>query len=161
MHTNRAAKNTPPELERLATLAALLDNRFRIPGTNIRFGLDALIGLIPYAGDLISLLVSGFLMLLMVRHGASPLLVLRMLGNYLIDTAVGTIPVLGDLFDIGFKANRRNVELLTRYYESGKPRYSGVSSILLLAGVFMFMVILLIAFTIWTFSLFFQWLFYL
>lgn len=148
-----------PDLERLSALAALLDNRFRIPGTNIRFGLDALIGLIPYGGDLISLLVSGFLMLMVVRNGAGPTLLLKMMGNYLLDTAIGSVPVLGDIFDVAFKANRRNVDLLTKYYESGQAQPSAVQSMLLLFFLFLTLMISLTVFVIWSASLFLQWLF--
>jgi hypothetical protein len=111
-----SATKRHPDIERLSFLADLLDNRFQIPGTSIRFGLDAIIGLIPYAGDLLSLLVSGYLLLLIVRNGAGPMLILKMVGNYLLDAAIGAIPVLGDLFDIAFQANTRNVALLIQYY---------------------------------------------
>ena len=102
MATQKAGSASPkhPDIERLSFLADLLDNRFQIPGTSIRFGLDAVIGLIPYAGDLLGLLVSGYLLLLLVRNGAGPLLILKMIGNYLLDAAVGAIPVLGDVFDM-------------------------------------------------------------
>ena len=128
-----SATKRHPDIERLSFLADLLDNRFQIPGTSIRFGLDAIIGLIPYAGDLLSLLVSGYLLLLIVRNGAGPMLILKMVGNYLLDAAIGAIPVLGDLFDIAFQANTRNVALLIQYYERDEPRPSALKSMLLLA----------------------------
>ena len=92
----------------------LLDSRFRIPGTNIRFGLDALLGLVPVAGDVVTLALSGYLFVLMARHGGGPLLLLRMAGNVALDALVGAIPLVGDLFDIGFKANVRNLDLLKK-----------------------------------------------
>jgi hypothetical protein len=118
-------ENTPqndPELRRLEQLATLMDNQFRIPGTNFRFGLDGILGLIPYVGDLSGLLVSGILVRTMAQKGAGIGIILQMMGNILLDAMVGFIPVLGDFFDFGFKANRRNVHLLKKYYASGKPR---------------------------------------
>jgi hypothetical protein len=128
---------TDPDLARLDTLAHLLDNQFRIPGTNIRFGIDSLIGLIPYVGDVAGLAISGVLFNIMLRRGVGPILLLRMLGNVLLDTIVGVIPVVGDLFDFGFKANRRNVDLLKRYYADGLPKPNTKYSIGLLVLVFL------------------------
>jgi hypothetical protein len=104
------------DLAHLDRLADLLDNRFRVPGTDIRFGLDGIIGLVPYVGDMAGLAISGYLFTIMMRYGGGPVLMLRMLGNILLDALVGAIPLLGDLFDFGFKANRRNVTMLQRYY---------------------------------------------
>ncbi len=119
-------KNTDPlidpELRRLDQLANLLDNKFKVPGTDFRFGLDAILGLIPYVGDLSGFLVSGILVRTMAKKGAGVGIMLQMVGNILIDAAVGLIPLLGDFFDFGFKANRRNVDLLKKYYASGEPR---------------------------------------
>ena len=100
--------------------ADLLDNRFRIPGTDIRFGLDFLIGLIPYIGDVIGLAISGVLLLVMARNGASGMVALKMAGNILLDAMVGVFPLVGDLFDLGYKANRRNVNLLQEHYREGR-----------------------------------------
>jgi nitrate reductase NapE component len=161
MATQKAgsASSKHPDIERLSLLADLLDNRFQIPGTSIRFGLDAIIGLIPYAGDLLGLLISGYLLLLLVRNGAGPLLILKMVGNYLLDAAVGAIPVLGDVFDIAFQANSRNVALLIQYYESGEARPSALKSMLLLAFVLFAILTVCTVFFIWGALLFFQWLF--
>lgn len=108
------------DLARLDALAQFLDNRFRVPGTNLRFGLDAVIGLVPVAGDVVGLILSSYLFFIMARRGAGPLIMLRMVFNFLADAAVGAIPFLGDLFDFGFKANTRNVVLLKNYYAEGK-----------------------------------------
>ncbi|MEQ8964949.1 MAG: DUF4112 domain-containing protein [Azospirillaceae bacterium] len=105
------------ELDRLAAIAHLLDDAFRIPGTGLRFGLDGLVGLVPVGGDLLAAGVSAAIVLWAWRLGAPVPLVARMLGNVVLDGAIGTIPVAGDLFDFGFKANRRNVALLRRYLE--------------------------------------------
>ena len=128
------------DLARLDTLATLLDNRFRIPGTNVRFGLDGLIGLVPYLGDVAGFAVSGVLFSVMLKRGAGPLILLRMMGNFLLDAVVGTIPLLGDLFDFGFKANRRNVDLLKNYYADDSPKpgvHRSVAFLILLFVVFL------------------------
>lgn len=124
------------DLARLETLAALLDDRFRIPGTSIRFGLDALIGLVPYLGDVAGFAVSGVLFSVMLKRGAGPLILLRMMGNFVLDALVGAIPLLGDLFDFGYKANRRNVELLKAYYAEEGPKPGVGLSILLMILLF-------------------------
>lgn len=124
------------DLARLDTLATLLDNRFQIPGTNLRFGLDGLIGLVPYLGDVASFAVSGVLFSVMLKRGAGPLILLRMMGNFMLDAVVGTIPFLGDLFDFGYKANRRNVEMLKNYYADDSPKPGVRGSILFLILLF-------------------------
>jgi Domain of unknown function (DUF4112) len=97
----------------LERLAWLMDRAFHIPGTRIRVGLDAILGLVPIGGDLLTGLVQAGLVLVALRHYKVPRTVAaRMAANVLIDIAVGAIPLLGDLFDIGFKANTRNVQLL-------------------------------------------------
>jgi hypothetical protein len=104
--------------ERLAQLewiADLLDSRFVLPGTNIRFGLDGVIGLIPIAGDILSALISFYLISRASELGLSPWVKTRMVWNVALDTVVGAVPVLGDMFDVSFKSNRRNIALARRY----------------------------------------------
>ncbi len=125
-----------PDMARLDALAHLLDSQFRIPGTNMRFGLDGIIGLVPYLGDMAGFVISGLLMRLMVRRGAGPGIMLRMLGNFVLDAVIGIIPLIGDLFDFGYKANRRNVNMLKAYYAEGKERPSAKRSLTLLGIVF-------------------------
>src|SRR3954464_7071683 len=121
----RSSSNTyPRELQRLAFRARLMDNRFRIPGTDIRFGLDALIGLIPGGGDLATFAVSAYMIFVMAENGASAALLARMVVNVLIDAIVGSIPVLGDLFDVAFKANVRNLRLMEQHYREGRHKGS-------------------------------------
>ena len=110
-----------PAIERLADF---LDTRYRIPGTNIRFGADFIIGLVPYAGDVVTFGISSVLVLAMARQGVSGIVLAKMIGNILLDASVGTIPILGDLFDLGYKANRRNLKLLQEHYEEGKHKGS-------------------------------------
>ncbi len=147
-YQNEQIPPTHPDLVRLEVIASWLDNRFRIPGTNIRFGLDGIIGLVPYAGDMAGFVISGFLLRIMLRHGAGPLLMLRMMGNFAFDAVIGIVPVAGDLLDFGFKANRRNVDLLKKYYADGKRRPSAKSSIALL-GMLFFAVFIAMIWGIW------------
>jgi hypothetical protein len=97
---------------RARTFAKMLDSAARVPGTNIRVGLDSLLGLIPGVGDATGAIFSGYLILLASRMGLPRETITRMVVNVAIDTIVGGIPVLGDLFDIGWKSNMKNVELL-------------------------------------------------
>lgn len=129
-------------LKRVDQLADLLDSKFTLPGTDIKFGVDAVLGLVPGGGDLVSYAASGALIVTMARHGASPLLVARMLINVALDAIVGSIPVLGTVFDVVYKANNRNVRLLREHYEEGKhtgsvwPVVIGAIVVLLLIGAF-------------------------
>ncbi len=108
------------------TVSTFLDNQFRIPGTETRFGLDFIIGLVPGAGDIASLGISSVLVLTMVRYGASGRVILQMLWNIFLDTTVGAIPILGDIFDLYFKSNRRNFELLKQHYGDGAYQGNGL-----------------------------------
>ncbi|WP_281301525.1 MULTISPECIES: DUF4112 domain-containing protein [unclassified Iodidimonas] len=99
-------------LKRLEGLADLLDSRFRIPGLGVRVGLDGIIGLIPGIGDAVMALVSLYLVAEAVHMGARKRVIAQMLANIGIDFLLGSIPVAGDLFDIAFKVNNRNIALL-------------------------------------------------
>jgi hypothetical protein len=107
--------------DRLRRFAWLLDELFQIPGTQQRIGLDALIGLVPGVGDTIGALLSTYIILEAARRGASVWTVVRMLGNVGIETVIGAVPLLGDLFDVVFKANRRNLALLGDTLERDAP----------------------------------------
>jgi hypothetical protein len=100
---------------RIRALAQFLDSAIAIPGTRWRFGFDAIVGLIPVAGDLIGGLLSGYIILEAARAEVPTLTLARMLANVGIDTLVGSVPALGDLFDAAWKANIKNVELLERH----------------------------------------------
>src|SRR4029077_8483024 len=103
--------------EHLDYIAALLDDMFRIPGTQIRFGLDALIGWVPGVGDAMTGIASFLIVFASWRRGAKAVTLVRMIANVLLETAVGAIPVAGDVFHIVWKANRRNYRLLIREKE--------------------------------------------
>jgi hypothetical protein len=102
-------------VERLHGLARMLDSAFVVPGTNFRFGLDAIIGLIPGVGDLIGAGLSGFILVEAARIGIPKSVMLRMGWNVAVETVVGAVPFAGDLFDAAYKANNRNIRLLDRY----------------------------------------------
>ena len=113
-------------------VAHLMDSQFRVPGTRFRFGLDPLLGLLPLVGDLSTTAVSVALLLTMLRHGASGAVVVRMALNIFLDTVVGGIPILGNIFDFAYKSNERNVALLRRHYAEGRHAGSGRGLIALL-----------------------------
>ena len=110
----RAGLDTESELVRLESLATMLDSWFVIPGTGIRVGLDPIVGLIPGVGDAIMFIASLYIVDRLSRLGLSTWTKLRMLGNVLVDLLIGSIPILGDIFDVGFKANIRNLALARR-----------------------------------------------
>jgi hypothetical protein len=112
---------TPDTLDALRRYAVLLDSQFRVPGTNIRFGLDAIIGLIPGIGDISTPVFAGLLLLQGVRMRLPFVVQARMVLNAAIDMLLGFVPVLGDLADVGFKANLRNLALLERHARRGVP----------------------------------------
>ena len=138
-------KPVAPELAWVDGASRLLDTKFRIPGTDIRFGADFLLGLVPGVGDVISFGFSGVLVATMAKHGASPMLVVRMMINVLLDLVVGAVPVLGNIFDLVYKANYRNVQLMQEYYEEGRHRGSVWPVV---AGV-VITVVLVLVFLIW------------
>lgn len=111
-----------PVLGRIRRLATLMDSQFSIPGTRFRFGLDGILGLIPGVGDLGTFAVSGYMLVLMARNGASGNVLARMTVNILLDALIGSIPLLGDLFDFAFKANTRNLRLMEEHYAEGRHR---------------------------------------
>lgn len=112
-HTPTAPLRPEPAApSRLRALAHLLDDSIRVPGTRMRFGVDALIGLIPGFGDAAGAAISAYLLLEAGRMGVPRPTLLRMAGNVALEAVVGTIPVLGDLFDAGWKANLRNLRLM-------------------------------------------------
>lgn len=134
-------------LDRLDRYARTLDSQFRIPFTRIRFGLDPLIGLVPGIGDVVGLLLSLYLVVEAIRIGAGPGLVVRMLGNLLTEFVIGLVPVLGDAFDLMWRANDRNAALLRRHIERkldiGKRPRPWLSYVLI--GTFAALMLLLVA----------------
>ena len=139
----------PAALRHVEAYSRLLDSRFRLPGTDIRFGLEPIAGLVPVAGDAVGFVASGLLVLTMARHGATPRLVARMLVNVALDALVGSVPVLGSVFDVVYKANDRNVRLLREYYEEGKHAGS-VWPVVLATALALLALAGLLAWLLWT-----------
>jgi hypothetical protein len=103
--------------ERVAKLAKLLDAQFTLPGTQVRLGIDGLLGIIPGIGDAIGLLLAGYIFSEASRAKVKKRTLAAMAVNTLLDTAVGAVPVLGDIFDIAFKSNMRNARLILKDIE--------------------------------------------
>ena len=103
--------------EHLDQIAALLDDIFRIPGTQIRFGLDALIGWVPGIGDAMAAFASFLIVFAAWHRGVQAVTLVRMIANVVLETVLGAIPVAGDIFHVLWKGNRRNYRLLIREKE--------------------------------------------
>lgn len=139
---DRSYAATNQSVERARLLARALDSAVRIPGTNVRFGLDALLGLVPGLGDVTGAAMGGYLVLLGSRMGVPKPVLARMVMNVALDTIAGVIPVAGDLFDVAWKANTRNMALLERYIE--KPVATGKSSSAMVIALIATLVVLAI-----------------
>jgi len=116
------SRRDPLTDEALDQLASVLDDIFHIPGTRIRFGLDPLLGLIPGLGDAISGATSMLIIVAAWRRGLPRVTLARMFANVAIDSLLGALPIFGDLFDVWWKANRMNVNLLRKAQASPHRR---------------------------------------
>ena len=117
--------NDAPAIQWVEQLSRLMDSRFVIPGTNIRFGIDPILSLLPVFGDLITFIISGMLIYTMRNHGASRNVAIKMILNATMDTVIGAVPIVGTIFDVFYKANDRNIKLLKEHYFEGKHQGSG------------------------------------
>lgn len=120
------------ELARLRTITRVMDEAIGLPGTRFRIGLDGLLGLIPGVGDALSAGIAGYAIIAAARLGAPRSVLARMAGNVVLDTLAGAIPLLGDVFDFGFKANRRNLRTLESFL--AEPQRTRRSSRALVIG---------------------------
>jgi hypothetical protein len=102
-------------LNRIRKFSRLMDTAFGIPGTKFRFGLDPIIGLIPGLGDLISTLVSAYIIYLAMRFNLPKDMLAKMIFNVSLESVIGTIPFIGDIFDAFYKSNIRNLEILEQH----------------------------------------------
>jgi hypothetical protein len=135
-------------------LADLLDQRFRIPGTSIRFGLDPIIGLIPGIGDVIANLTGSLILLVAAQLGVPKVVLVRMGINVAINTLIGAIPIFGDVISIWYRSNVRNVALLQRYLgEQSKKAVVGdwLFVVALIVGLLALMAAILFA-AVWMFK---------
>lgn len=156
MIAGQRAKYPPNPAPELEFLVQLMDYQFRVPFTRIRFGLDSIFGLIPGVGDLSTLAMSGYMIVLMAGKGVSGNVIARMLLNVFIDAAIGSIPLVGDIFDVFFKANARNYRLLLRHYKDDK--YQGGAWKVIVPVVIV--LLLFFAFIIWSAYKLIQWIFF-
>ena len=127
--------NQSPGIRGIEQIARLMDSRFIIPGTKIRFGIDPLLSLFPIFGDLITYIISGALIYTMHTQGASRNVVIKMILNSTLDALIGAVPLVGTIFDIFYRANDRNVRLLREHYFEGKHRGSGNGLLIFIALV--------------------------
>ena len=146
-------KNTPDLSQKagmpfIQRLVYLLDEQFRLPGTNFRFGLDPLMNLLPFFGDISGFVISAGLVLAMIKKGAGNKLVVLMCINIFLDATIGAIPVAGQIFDFFFKANSRNLRLMKAHYIEGRYQGSGKNTLLLALSILLAMTILLL-FLLW------------
>jgi len=144
-----------PNFPIITKFSYLMDDQFRFPGTKFRFGLDPILNLVPFVGDMAGLLISGGLLLAMARKGASNKLVVLMSVNILLDATIGAIPLIGQIFDFFFKANSRNLKLLKEHYLEDKHQGSGKNVIYLVVFI-LIIIIALMVFGLWKLA---EWLF--
>lgn len=142
-------ENLPPDLRALRKLADTLDAAFPLPGTKRRVGLAPAIGLIPGFGDAFTAIISSWIVIGAIRHRVPAPRVARMALNVIIDLWIGSIPVIGDLFDFFFQENLGNVEILMRYRDRTRPprsyRQIGSAAALVLVAILGFSISLIIA----------------
>ncbi len=152
----KTASEEKSAIANVESMAKWMDSRFTIPGTDIKFGFDALIGLIPGVGDFATLLISGYMITILAKNGASKFLVARMALNVVIDAVLGSVPIIGDIFDVAFKANIRNTKLMREHYVEGRHKGGAwkviVPVMLLLTLVVGGVAWLSVKFFVWVFS---------
>ena len=125
-----------------------MDEQFRLPGTKFRFGLDPVLNLFPVLGDMAGFVVSGGLLLAMAKKGASNKLVVLMCINIFLDSTIGAIPLVGQVFAFFYKSNTRNIRLMQEHYIAGKHQGSGKNA-LLIVGVVLLILFILLVYTLW------------
>lgn len=141
--TDRSQWRDPTQVRRrLEVLAWLMDSSIPLPGVQFRIGLDGLLGLLPGFGDAVGALVSSFVLGEAARLGAPRSVLLKMAFNVGLDAIVGLVPFLGDLFDFGWKANRRNIRLLEAYLE--RPQKTAAASRMFIIALCLLLVVFVI-----------------
>ena len=114
-------------IARITAVAKFLDSAFLIPGLNRRVGLDAIIGLVPGIGDAVSTLLASYIIWEARQLGLPRWKIARMIGNVAMDTAIGAIPLAGDVFDVFFKANQRNLRIVHEHLKRGPKQIDGTA----------------------------------
>ena len=147
MTTNQISK-----FNKLRRVSRLLDSAISIPGTGISFGLDPILGLLPGGGDTVTGGISAYIVVEAAKMGVPREILWTMVCNILIDSFAGTIPVVGDLFDVGWKSNVKNIELLEKHLEQHQPvAESSKSDRLFLFGLIIILTIIVLGFAVITF----------
>lgn len=145
-----------PHFDRLRRWSYLLDRAFRVPGTQIRFGWDPIVGLIPGLGDISSPLFAAFILLQARRMRVPRIVQARMIINAMVDAMLGFVPILGNLADVGWKANTWNMRLLERHAVPGVPPRRGdaifVYAALAMLAIATLLPILFVAWVLWRFG---------
>ena len=153
MSTQQKSVEVAKTREQLDQLAWLLDNAFRVPGTGWRFGLEALLGMVPVAGDVVSGFLGLFLLIRALQFKLPKIVVVRMLLNSLLDLTIGAIPFIGDAFDFVYKSNTRNMKLFHEYAEEPlRPtdrHWLFLSLLIILFGGFAFLIVFLVVWAFW------------
>lgn len=111
-----------PQEKQVETVAHILDDVVRIPGTSLRFGIDPILGLIPVVGDIVTVICGSFILFTACRLGVSSAELIRMTYNQLLNGVIGAIPVVGDIYSFGFKSHAKNSALLVRTIKQGEGR---------------------------------------
>ena len=154
--TNTSNKSQAASLRRLRRISHLLDNAIPIPGTKYRIGLDPILGLIPGGGDLLGSVFAGYVVFKSAQMGVPQETLLKMAANIVFDTVAGTVPVAGDLFDVAWKANVKNIELLDAHL--GSPEQGKKADWLFVAALLLGL-ILIVGSVIFLSVMFFGWVF--
>ena len=141
------------KLKWVERIAHLFDDQFTLPGTKFKFGLDPIVNLFPIAGDAAGFVVGAALVLTMAKHGVSRKVLILMMLNLLIDGLVGSIPLLGTVFDFYYKANTRNIALLKAHYVEGKYQGSGTGVLITIFVVLILFLALFVYLSIVVFNL--------
>ncbi|MEL6928172.1 MAG: DUF4112 domain-containing protein [Cyanobacteria bacterium J06600_6] len=144
---------TPPakhigKLTKLRRVSKLLDNAITIPGTKISFGLDPILGLLPGGGDTLTGGIAAYIVVEAARMGIPREILWKMVGNIVVDSVAGTVPVVGDLFDLGWKANVKNIELLEKHLDIAE---SSQGDRLFIFGLILLLTLIVLGFAVITF----------
>ncbi|MBE9186110.1 DUF4112 domain-containing protein [Microcoleus sp. LEGE 07076] len=155
--TNTPNQSQAASLRRLRRISHLLDNAIPIPGTKYRIGLDPILGLIPGGGDLVGSIFAGYVVFKSAQMGVPQETLVKMAANIVLDTVAGTVPVAGDLLDVAWKANVKNLELLDAHL--GSPETVGKKADWLFVAALLLGLMLIVGGVIFLSVMLFGWLF--
>ncbi|MFY0674382.1 MAG: DUF4112 domain-containing protein [Bacteroidia bacterium] len=154
------AEENKKDLKYIEKVTHFLDSQFRIPGTDVRVGIDPIIGFfIPILGDIISYIMSALLVFYMIKNGASGKVVMKILVNLLIDLLIGGVPMVGQIGDFFYKANERNLKLYKEYLNEGKHEGSALPYILAIVFILILIPIIFLVVFVKLFYELYEWIF--